>query len=230
MNVRKGASDLAAGKFVLLHDSDGRENEVDMIIGAEFVKPEHVTAMRTDAGGLICVAVHPLIARNIGLPYLSDVYASCSDRYEVFGAITPNDIPYDERSAFSITVNHRKTFTGVTDVDRAMTISELGRLGARAMREKCLNEFGRKFRSPGHVTLLRAAEGLLDSRRGHTELAVVLAGIAGITPAVVLCEMLDSSTGKALSTENAAVYARRNGLTLLDGAEVFEEFRRMSSE
>jgi 3,4-dihydroxy 2-butanone 4-phosphate synthase len=230
MSLKRATSDLAAGKFVLLHDSDGRENEVDMVIGAEFVEWQHIARMRTDGGGLICVALHPIIAENLGLPYLADVYASCSDRFAVFGAITPNDIPYDERSAFSISVNHRRTFTGVTDADRALTIKELSGIATRAMRERCVEEFGRNFRSPGHVHLLRAVDGLLDARRGHTELGVFLAELAGITPAVALCEMLDASTGGALSVEKAEMYAKRNGLALVDGSEVFDEFRRRATE
>jgi len=226
MTLHAGISDLAAGKFVLLYDSEGRENEVDMVIGAEFVKSEHVAKMRTDGGGLICVAVHPIIAENLGLPYMADVYSICSDRFETFKAITPNDIPYDERSAFSITVNHRKTFTGVTDVDRALTIRELGKIGYGAMRKKCIDEFGKNFRSPGHVYLLRGAEGLLDARMGHTELSIFLAELAGITPVVAICEMLDASTGRALSFEKAKTYSEKNGLTLLRGSDLFEEFRR----
>ncbi|MEM2874687.1 MAG: 3,4-dihydroxy-2-butanone-4-phosphate synthase [Candidatus Hadarchaeales archaeon] len=230
MRVRRAASDLSSGKFVLLHDSDGRENEVDMVMGAEFVQPGHVARMRLEAGGLICVALHPVIAKNIGVPYLADVYATCSDRFEAFGVVTPDDIPYDEKSAFSISVNHRKTFTGITDEDRSLTIRELGRLGAKAMRGKCVEELGKNFRSPGHVPLLRAADGLLDARRGHTELSVFLAELAGITPVVVLCEMLDASTGRALSVERARMYAEEHGLALVDGSEIVDEFRRRTVE
>jgi 3,4-dihydroxy 2-butanone 4-phosphate synthase len=80
------------------------------------------------------------------------------------------------------------------------------------------------------VHLLRAVDGLLDARRGHTELGVFLAELAGITPAVALCEMLDASTGGALSVEKAEMYAKRNGLALVDGSEVFDEFRRRTTE
>ena len=131
----------------------------------------------------------------------------------------PDDLPYDERSAFSISVNHRRTFTGVTDEDRALTIRELGKLGALAMDAPMIEEFGRNFRSPGHVPLLRAANGLLAERTGHTELAVVLAELAGVTPALAICEMLDATTGKALGLAKASEYARKKGMPLLAGMD-----------
>ncbi|MDI6883720.1 MAG: 3,4-dihydroxy-2-butanone-4-phosphate synthase [Hadesarchaea archaeon] len=217
---------LGAGDFVLLHDSQSRENEVDMLIAAEFVEPRHIATMRRDAGGLICVALHPTIAENFDLPYLTEVYGAASSKFDVLARVRPDDIPYDERSAFSLAVNHRRTFTGVTDIDRALTIRELGKLGAQALDGPVVDEFGRNFRSPGHVPLLRAAGGLLDERQGHTELSVALAELAGVTPVVAVCEMLDAQTNRALSKEAAAEYGKKQGMVLLEGQELAREFRR----
>lgn len=225
MSLERAAKALSGGKFVLLHDSDGRENEVDMLLAAEFVCPKHVATLRQDAGGLICVAVHPTIAENFGLPYLTEIYGAASPKFGILAKIKPDDIPYDERSAFSLAVNHRRTFTGITDTDRALTIQELGRLGARAFDGSVLEEFGRNFRSPGHVPLLRAADGLLDERRGHTELSVALAELAGVTPVVTICEMLDARTNRALTREAATEYAKKHGLVILDGSDVTTEFK-----
>lgn len=213
------------GEFVLVHDDAERENEVDMMIAAEFVKPAHVRIMRIDAGGLICVAIHPRIANNLRLPYLTEVYDEASTKLKILSLVRPNDLPYDEHSAFSLSVNHRRTFTGVTDVDRALTIRELGKLGAKALDDPMEEEFGRNFRSPGHVPLLRAADGLLDERKGHTELAVALAELAGVTPVVAMCEMLDSRRGRALSLGDAAAYANKRGLVLLRGEEIIRDYR-----
>ncbi len=217
---------MKAGKFVLLHDSDGRENEVDMLVATEFVGPSQVVTMREDAGGLICVALHPTIAENFGLPYLTEVYEAASSKFDVLAKIRPNDIPYDERSAFSLSVNNRRTFTGVTDIDRALTIRELGRLGAKALDGPIVEEFGRNFRSPGHIPLLRAGDGLLDERQGHTELSVVLAELAGVTPVVAICEMLDARTNRALSREVAAGYAKKHGLVLLGGSDIVMGYKK----
>ncbi|MGQ9788461.1 MAG: 3,4-dihydroxy-2-butanone-4-phosphate synthase [Candidatus Hadarchaeaceae archaeon] len=223
MSIDRALAALRSGEFLLLHDGSDRENEVDLIILAEAVKPTHVATMRLDAGGLICVALHPKIADSFGLPYLTDIYREARQKFKILDAIWPNDIPYDERSAFSITVNHRKTFTGITDADRALTISELGKLGSGARGQNMAQEFGREFRSPGHVHLLRAANGLLAERRGHTELVTVLAELAGVTPLVAICEMLDSETNRALSREKAKMYGSKHGIEFLDGAEVIKE-------
>jgi len=226
LSLEIAAKALKAGKFVLLHDSDGRENEVDMLVAAEFVGPPHVATMRRDAGGLICVALHPTVAKNFGLPYLTEVYEAASSKFDVLSRIRPNDIPYDERSAFSLSVNHRHTFTGVTDIDRALTIRELGRLGVKALDGPAVEEFGRNFRSPGHIPLLRAGDGLLDERQGHTELSVVLAELAGVTPVMVVCEMLDAKTNRALSREAAASYAKKHGLVLLGGSDIMRKYKK----
>jgi 3,4-dihydroxy 2-butanone 4-phosphate synthase len=213
---------LRGGEFVLIHDALNRENEVDMVIAAEKVGPRHVAVMRHDGGGLICVALHPRIADNLGLPYLTDVYTSALPKHRVLAVTKPDDLPYDERSAFSISVNHRQTHTGITDDDRALTIRELGKLGARALDASMVEEFGCNFRSPGHVPLLRAANGLLVERLGHTELAVAVAELAGVTPVLAICEMLDAATGKALNLAKASKYAKENGLTLLDGRDIVQ--------
>ncbi len=211
---------LKDGRFVLIHDSEGRENEVDLAVLADRVSPATVAQMRRDAGGLICVALHPRIADNFGLPYLMEIYDIASSRFEVLKKARADDLPYDERSAFSLSVNHRKTYTGITDTDRALTIRRLGELGREAMKRSMVDEFGREFRTPGHVHLLRAADGLLGVRRGHTELAVALALLADETPAVAICEMLDHQTHGALSVEQADEYARRVGTVLLSGESI----------
>jgi 3,4-dihydroxy 2-butanone 4-phosphate synthase len=224
LNIERALDELRAGKFVLLHDATSRENETDMVVAAEMVGPRHVARMRRDAGGLICVAFHPKAAGNLGLPYLTDIYGPASSSFEVLKVTKPDDLPYDEHSAFSISVNHRRTFTGVTDSDRALTISELGKIGARAFDGSAVEDFGRNFRSPGHVPLLRAAKGMLSERQGHTELVVALAEMAGLTPVVAICEMLDAETHRALSGEGARGYAADNGLAYLKGQDVIRAY------
>lgn len=222
MSLEKAIEDFKKGNFVLIHDSKGRENEVDLVMLTEFVKPESIATMRMDGGGMICAAVHPKIANNFGIPYLTEVYEFASKKFKILTLTRANDIPYDERSAFSLAVNHRKTFTGITDSDRALTISQLGKMGARAMRAPVAEEFGKSFRSPGHVPLLRAADGLLKKRKGHTELTVAFAELAGKTPVTALCEMMDAGTKKALSIEKARRYSERKGLELVSGSEIVE--------
>lgn len=224
MNIQRVLEALRAGNFVLVHDAADRENETDLVVAAEKVQPHHVARLRQDAGGLICVALHPRVADNLGLPFMTEVYESASPTYEVLSATRPDDIPYDERSAFSISVNHRRTYTGVTDADRALTISELGKLGARAFNGSAIEEFGRNFRSPGHVPLLRAARGMLAERQGHTELVVALTEMAGLAPVAAICEVLDAGSYHALSREGAKKYASEKGVVYLEVSDIVRAY------
>lgn len=221
MSVEEALKALRRGDFVLVFDGRGREEETDFVVAAEHVKPEHIRRMRTDGGGLICTALHADIADKLGIPFITEVLRHAWDKFPVLKALEPTDIPYDERSAFSITINHRKTFTGITDRDRALTIREL----AKIARNPSIEDFGRNFRSPGHVILLKASPGLLKTRRGHTELSVTLTQLAGLTPVSTICEML-AEDGYALSYEDARRYARRHGLVFLEGYEVVEYAER----
>ncbi|KXA99987.1 3,4-dihydroxy-2-butanone 4-phosphate synthase [candidate division MSBL1 archaeon SCGC-AAA261G05] len=230
MNLNQALDAIRKGEFVLISDSPDREGETDLVIAAEKVGPAHIAKMRRDGGGLICVALHPKIANNFGLPYMTKIYESASPTHEVLNATTPDDIPYDERSAFSITVNHRQTYTGVTDSDRALTIRELGKLGSGSFDGPAIKEFGREFRSPGHVPILRAAGELVAERQGHTELAVALMEMAGVTPVAVVCEMLDAETSEALAGNRVKTYAEDDDLVLLDGEEIVRAYSDWSEQ
>ncbi|MBN2014502.1 MAG: 3,4-dihydroxy-2-butanone-4-phosphate synthase [Candidatus Altiarchaeota archaeon] len=221
--------DLRRGRFVLVHDFESREDEIDLVVAAEFVKPKHVARMRTDAGGLICLAVDGELAEKIGLPFMVDVYRSTMDNFPLLTHLMPNDIKYDNRSSFSLTINHRKTYTGIPDIDRALTIQELGAF-CRNLPENTGEAFGEKFRSPGHVHLLISSD--LKNRLGHTELSTALLRMAGLTPVAAICEMLDSWTHHALLKTAAIKYAKEHNLILLDGNEVkkaYEKLQKVSS-
>jgi 3,4-dihydroxy 2-butanone 4-phosphate synthase len=210
---------LRDGKFILLYDFDDREGETDFAIRSDAVTPAHIRKMRKDGGGLICTAVHPVAADRLGLPFARDVFAG-SLVCEKTG-----DIPYDRKnnSSFSLWVNHRDTFTGITDRDRALTVNAIAEQVRLSMDGESVR-FHDTFRSPGHMALLRAADGLLDVRKGQTELSIVLAQMAGITPAVTICEMLDDESGYALTWEDAWRYAREHKLAFIGGNEVMEHW------
>ncbi|WP_298669965.1 3,4-dihydroxy-2-butanone-4-phosphate synthase [uncultured Methanofollis sp.] len=222
--IEDACAALKAGKFILLYDFDDRERETDLVICADAVTPHDVMTMRKDGGGLICTAVHPEAAKRLGLPFASDLLRDF-DAVEHLG-----DIPYDRKnhSSFSIWVNHRSTYTGIPDRDRATTINAIADQVKKSLNGGGQN-FKAEFRTPGHVALLRAAEGLLDVRRGQTELSIALAAMAGVTPALVVCEMLDDETGLALSKEGAQAYARDHGLVFIEGKEVLEHWKGISA-
>ncbi len=199
-----------AGDPVLVHDAADREGEVDLIYPAEAVSPADVRRMRRDGGGLICAALGSEACDAFDLPFLADEI----DHPAADGA----ELGYDERASFSLPVNHRDTYTGITDADRARTITELGRAAAAPAD----TEFAAEFRAPGHVHVLREAEGGLAERLGHTEFAVALARAADRAPAAVVCEMLDPEGDGARTPESARAYAEREGLVYVEGAELLE--------
>ncbi len=209
-SVSTAIAAIRRGEPVCVHDAADREGETDMIYPAAAVTPAAVARMRNDAGGLICCALADEVAECFDLPFVADALD-----HPAAGA---GDLHYDDRSSFSISVNHRDTYTGITDEDRARTISALG---AAAAAPDTI-DFATEFHSPGHVHLLRAASNLLADRRGHTELGIALAEAADRAPAVVVCEMLDDETGGALPPAGARAYADRHGLTFVEGAAVID--------
>ena len=127
-NLNAAMDALRQEKFVLVYDADGREEETDFIIAAQHVTPQSVNTMRKDGGGLIFLIVNHDTKEKLGLPFLADLFYKEGNRWPVLKELIPNDIPYDTKSSFSITINHRKTFTGITDKDRALTILEFAKL------------------------------------------------------------------------------------------------------
>lgn len=229
--VLEAVRDLKKGRPVLVFDSESRERETDIFFLAELVDYKKVQVLRKDAGGLICVSLHPKIADVLGLPYLRELLALYSSKLT---DIYTKPLPYDERSSFSITINHVDTFTGITDRDRALTISSLGSLChnfwfKKLSEKKFYDAFLKEFRSPGHVFLLRSAKKVVLERRGHTELAIALAMIGEITPCMVLAEMLGDN-GYSLPLEQARQYAEENGYILLRGEWIVQEYRKIFGE
>ena len=210
------------GKFILIYDSDSREQEVDMIIPSEMINPKHIAEMRNNAGGLICTPISHDFAINMGLPYLTDVYESVSEEFPIINRLMRHSLPYGAKSSFSLTINHVDSFTGITDYDRALTIKTIGQYSNHFQEGNLtgLDKFEDIFRIPGHVHLLIASKGLLASRLGHTELSIALCEITGMSQSATMCEMMDSNTNKALSVENAKIYAKKMGYLFIDGASV----------
>jgi 3,4-dihydroxy 2-butanone 4-phosphate synthase len=230
--IQRAVKDLHEGKVVLIFDADGRERETDMVVASERVTYQSIRTLRKDAGGLICTTVHGDIWKKLDLPYLAEMFNDVSCKYPILSKLAPNDLPYDTKSAFSITINHRKTFTGIPDRDRALTISEFAKLGGRAMSapaQTVQKEFGDNFRTPGHVFLLNAREGLLDERFGHTELATALMTMNGIVPSATICEMMGDD-GRSLPKEKAQDYAKRWGLCFLEGSEIIKAWKEWKAK
>lgn len=208
--VHRAVTAFANGEPILVHDHQDREGETDLIYPAISVTPTDITRLRNDAGGLICVALGDKVAKEWELPFLANEVTHA--------AADSNHRGYDERSSFSLSVNHRDTYTGITDEDRALTIAELGK-AAKFPKEL---EFEAEFQVPGHVHLLRSAPNHLKSRQGHTELSIAIAEAAEMPPAAVVCEMLDDKTGKALSPADAKVYSIEHEIPYVEGEDLIQ--------
>ena len=219
MALESAIASLKRGEFVLLHDSAGRENEIDMVAAAEFVTPEHVARMRQHGGGLICIAIDNSFGQNLGIKYMHDILSNSDSFDSKSKEMIMGLAPYGDHSTFSITINHYQTYTGITDRDRALTIREMANL---FKIENKRNKFVSSFKTPGHVPLLIGSRGLLASRQGHTEMSIYLAQLAELVPVTAICEMMDAETYSALSVEKAQHYAKQNAIPFIDGKELIE--------
>jgi len=172
--------------------------------------------MRQHAGGLLCIAIEHSFANSLELRYMHEILAdsTISNKEMIMGLA-----PYGDHPTFSISVNHYQTYTGITDKDRSLTIREMANIFKVENKKK---KFVSSFKTPGHVPLLIASEGLLSKRQGHTEMSVYLSKIAGLTPVTAICEMMDAQTYTALSVDKAEKYAKQNAIPLIDGKELLE--------
>jgi 3,4-dihydroxy 2-butanone 4-phosphate synthase/GTP cyclohydrolase II len=191
---------IAQGKVVIVMDDENRENEGDFICAAEKVTPEIVNFMITHGRGLLCVAVLPEVCQRLDLPPI----------------VEHNTAPLGTN--FTVPVDHRTCRTGITAEERARTIRRLVDPTSQP------SEFVR----PGHVYPLRAMEGGVLRRAGHTEAAVDLARLAGLRPAGVLCEILNAQGDRA-SREELYQLADHFGLEIITIEDLIR-FRRRSEK
>lgn len=191
--VEQAIQDLRTGKFIVVADDEDRENEGDLILAAEFITAEKVNFLM-QAKGMICVALSDARVKQLDLPLMG---------HENTDAL---------RTAYTVTVDAAPRFgvtTGISASDQAATIL------------RCADPLAvpSDFRRPGHVHPLRAREGGVLERVGHTETAVDLMRAARLQPAGVICEILteDGSTAKRPQLE---AFCTQHGLTFITVAQV----------
>jgi 3,4-dihydroxy 2-butanone 4-phosphate synthase/GTP cyclohydrolase II len=191
--IEQALEDLRQGKFLVVADDEDRENEGDLICAAEFITPQMVNFLM-QAKGMICVALSPERVQQLGLQMMGD---------ENTDAL---------RTAYTVTIDaapkHGVT-TGISAADQAVTI----KLTASAQTHPS------DLRRPGHVHPLRAREGGVLQRVGHTEAAVDLMRLAGLEPAGVICEIL-TDDGSSARRPQLEEFARRHGLTFITVAQL----------
>ena len=191
--IEQAIEDLKAGKFIVVADDEDRENEGDLVGAAEFMTAEQVNFMMR-AKGMICLALSPERVKQLDLPLMG---------LENTDAM---------RTAYTVTVDAAAKFgvtTGISAADQAATIRVVGDP----------HSIPTDLRRPGHVHPLRAREGGVLQRVGHTEAAVDLMRFAGLQPCGVICEILndDGTTSKRPQLE---AFATLHALTFITVAQL----------
>ncbi|MGZ4113677.1 MAG: bifunctional 3,4-dihydroxy-2-butanone-4-phosphate synthase/GTP cyclohydrolase II [Actinomycetota bacterium] len=197
-SIEEAIADIAAGKMLIVVDDADRENEGDFVMAAEMATPEAINFMVTHGRGIVCL---PTTAERL-------------DELHVPLMVSKNNESHGTAFAVSIDIQGRTT-TGTSAFDRAATV--------RAVADPALEPAD--IRMPGHVFPLRAQEGGVLRRAGHTEATVDLARLAGVFPAGVLCEVLHPDGSMARLPELVRV-AREHGLKLISIADLIEYRRR----
>jgi 3,4-dihydroxy 2-butanone 4-phosphate synthase/GTP cyclohydrolase II len=191
---------ISAGKMVVVVDDEDRENEGDLTIAAERVTPDVINFMATHGRGLVCLAMVPERLDELEIPLEVSVNSSLRE------------------TAMCVSIDARdKTSTGISAADRAATI--LTAIAPDTRPQDLLR--------PGHVFPLRARQGGVLVRSGHTEAAVDLARLAGLSPSGVICEIM-SKDGTMARVPELAKFAKRHGLLLVTIADLIKH--RMRTE
>ncbi len=184
--VEEAIEDMKTGKMIIVVDDDDRENEGDIVVAAERCTAEHINFMCKYARGLICV---PLTMER-------------SDQLEL--GLMVNDNTEKHNTAFTVSVDARRgTTTGISAQDRARTVQAL--IGYETRPSDLLR--------PGHIFPLVARKGGVLTRAGHTEASVDLARLAGLTPAGVICEVMNED-GSMARLPQLFDFAKEHGMKI----------------
>ncbi len=195
--IQSALSDLKRGRLIIVVDDENRENEGDLVGIAEYMQPEAVNFMATHGRGLICAPISKDIARRLELPPMAET----------------NSDPHG--TAFTVSVDHTSTTTGISAFERFDTIEALIDDAARAA----------DFNTPGHIFPLVAKDGGVMERMGHTEAAVDLARLTGAKPAGVICEIMNDD-GTMARVDDLAVYKEKHGLKMITIEDLREYISR----
>ncbi len=195
--IEEGISEIKEGRMLVVVDDEDRENEGDLLMAAAMVTPEAINFMATYGRGLICM---PLAGERLDQLDIQPMVRHNTDTHE---------------TAFTVSVDAKETTTGISAYERAMTIRKILDPSTRP----------EDLRRPGHVFPLRAKEGGVLRRAGHTEAAVDLARMAGLYPAGVICEIMHDDGTMARGPQLVG-FAQRHGLKMITIADLIQYRRR----
>src|SRR6476620_2378640 len=194
-------NELAAGRMIILVDEEDRENEGDLILAAEFVTPEAINFMARHARGLICLTLTREHCERLHLPPMTSRNGS------------------SHGTAFTVSIEAAEgVTTGISAADRARTVR------AAVARDAKSSDLVQ----PGHIFPLQAQDGGVLMRAGHTEAGCDLAAMAGLTPAAVICEVMNDD-GTMARLPDLVAFAESHGLKIGTIASLIEHRSRNES-
>ncbi|MFK7990948.1 MAG: 3,4-dihydroxy-2-butanone-4-phosphate synthase [Sandaracinaceae bacterium] len=192
--VHRALEDIRAGRMVILVDDEDRENEGDLVMAGELATADAINFMARHGRGLICLALTEEQVTQLDLPMMVDANRS------------------SRSTAFTISIEAREgVSTGISAADRAHTVLTAVKADARP----------RDLVSPGHIFPLKARPGGVLQRTGHTEGSVDLAQMAGLTPAGVICEIMNDD-GTMARMPDLVKFADTHGLRILSIADLIQ--------
>jgi 3,4-dihydroxy 2-butanone 4-phosphate synthase / GTP cyclohydrolase II len=199
--VEEALEELRRGRMVVVCDGKDRENEGDLVMAAQFATPEAINFMAKEGRGLICLALTPERCEQLGLKLMA----------------AKNEAPL--QTAFTVTVEAAEgVTTGISAHDRAHTVQVA--IDPHSQPEDIV--------VPGHIFPLKAREGGVLERTGHTEAAVDLARLAGLIPAGVICEVMNDD-GTMARVPDLGPYCERHGLRMITVADLIA-YRRQTEK
>ncbi|MCL4551058.1 MAG: bifunctional 3,4-dihydroxy-2-butanone-4-phosphate synthase/GTP cyclohydrolase II [Bacteroidetes bacterium] len=197
-SIEDAVEDIRNGKMIIVVDDAERENEGDIIMAAELVTPEHVNFITREARGILCVAVNENRAKELELELMVEQNTAL------------------HQTPFTVSIDFKQgTTTGISAFDRAATINAVVDSNSKP------NDFAR----PGHIFPLVAKKGGVLKRAGHTEAAVDLVSLAGLSSAGVLCEILHED-GTMARLPQLKEFAKRHDLKIISIADLIEYRRK----
>jgi 3,4-dihydroxy 2-butanone 4-phosphate synthase/GTP cyclohydrolase II len=196
--IEDALEDIRAGKMVVVCDAEDRENEGDLTLAAQYATPEAITFMAKEGMGLICLALEPQRCDELGLELMA----------------AKNESPF--QTAFTVSVEAREgVTTGISAHDRTHTIQVA--IDPRSTPHDLVQ--------PGHIFPLKAKAGGVLERAGQTEAAVDLARLAGVTPAGVICEIMNDD-GTMARVPDLEQFCAKHNMKMVTVADLIEYRRR----
>lgn len=196
-NIEEAIEDIKKGKIIVVVDDENRENEGDLLMAADKATQESINFMAKYGRGLICTPMTEERLNELDIPFM----------------VNTNTDP--KQTAFTVSVDSIDCTTGISALERANTILKL------VDKDSKPNDFTR----PGHIFPLASKEGGVLKRAGHTEAAVDLARLAGLTPAGVICEIMNED-GTMSRVPQLMEYVKKHNLKIITIADLIEYRRK----